>query len=574
MAETLPGSGQVIDGRYRLDIPIGQGGFSTVYRGEHLEMNRTVAIKIFGSGPVDPTATQQRAARFVEEARMVSRLTHPNTVTIHDFGIDDGGTAFLVMEFIEGPTLGEVIIEESPLSRQRVIAIFLQILGSLEEAHHHRILHCDIKPANIMLHRNFKGEDVIKVLDFGIARMLQVRPGDDEYDGVRNCFMGTPRFAAPEQLLGEELSLATDVYAVGALLWTCLTGRPMIADRSFDVCLEKAVDSRPWKLPTDAGLDNDLTAIIERAVRKRPDERFQDAQAMRNALLECTTMDENSLPKPRTSPFDTESAKTVDPNLDGDDEENYFLNPDAAPPPESARQQPERPPRPIGAEHEPLELDLPDSSGGGHEPLEIEDNIAGSWTPENSHSTGRNDDSHTPQDERDSLAGLLFRPQILIGAVAFVVAAVVAVAIVFTLVGDSAPSPADPDATATAEAESDDPPPVSSLAERSRFSPEGIATAIRTQGWRIDEFREPIEFNRYIYRPMTVYRGDVRLEVILLEAHDDEIRAQLEADTDASDERVTLDHIVVRIRPRDEIDRNSAIAIRQFLEEFRNLADE
>src|SRR5690554_5535277 len=220
--------GKVIGEKYRLDELIGRGGFSNVYGGLHTGMDRRVAVKIFDpSQPAnrDPARAIRRAERFEREARLVSQLNHPNTVTIFDYGVADEGMLYLVMEYIEGPTLKQAIVDGAPFDERRAVTTFLQILGSLEEAHHRNMLHRDLKPANIMLTRNFKGEEIVKVLDFGIARIVGESAPETGPNG-RKLFLGTPRYASLEQLRGLELSYATDVFAVGALLFETLVGQP------------------------------------------------------------------------------------------------------------------------------------------------------------------------------------------------------------------------------------------------------------------------------------------------------------------------------------------------------------
>ncbi len=336
MSDDVLEAGGTIAGKYEIHSTIGRGGFSQVYRGVHRAMNRTVAIKIFdpaSHGSDSPDRTAWRAERFEREARLVSRLRHPNTVTIFDYGLEPDGRAYLVMEYIEGRTLDSVIRREGPLGRERTVTIFLQVLASLEEAHHLEILHRDLKPANIMLTTNFKGQEIAKVLDFGIARMLRDRPAKDKKGRL---FLGTPRYAAPEQLAMRQLSLATDIYCVGTLLWECIVGSPMVPTGDVRECIRLAAHPDPWRVPANADVDPDLQTIIETAVAKNPAHRYQNAAQMIEALEGCTSIVRSELPDIRpTSPF-AAGDDIADPNLlEADEADSYFLTPEkpASPPP-------------------------------------------------------------------------------------------------------------------------------------------------------------------------------------------------------------------------------------------------
>ncbi len=564
-------SGTIIGDKYRLDRPIGRGGFGTVYQAVHTAIERTVAIKIFDPADpahVDPTKAKERADRFVKEARLVSQLEHPNTVTIHDFGLEDDGKAYLVMEFIEGLTLGELLNEEAPLDRQRTITIFLQILGSLEEAHHRSILHRDLKPSNIMLTENFKGEEIVKVLDFGIARMLQQKPADtDESDDQETSFCGTPRYCAPEQLLEGELSLSTDVYGVGSLMWACLVGRPMMPSGEFFDFLRHATHPRPWTIPDEADVDADLSAIIEKAVRKSPPDRYDDASTMLAALRQYSTVTEGDLPEIRHTPFDNQQ-RIVDPNIvDPDEAENYFLNPDNADdgsPENSRRPAPKKVADRSKKEPAPLELDTD---------AVPEVNREGRRKPQPS----RRDHSRSHVNSRSNggdpstIVELLRRPQTIIGAVAFVAAAVIAIFLLANSEIDITPEAERQAALSDDSSAPVDEEILAQLADESIYSVDGILLSLRTQGWRVDDSRDTIAMSRYRYRPATVYRDELQIDIAIYETHDSQTRLEVENQVAYPDESITFDHIVVRVSPRNAEAEVAARQLTAFLANYRDL---
>ena len=280
---------RIVADKYRLDEVIGRGGFSAVYRGEHLAMSRVVAIKILKPqkvmGVEDDTSTQ----RFSREAKVISQLQSPYTITVFDYGTEDG-LLYLVMEYVDGRSLKEVIKKDREVfGPERAVKLAIQMLSSLEEAHHYGVLHRDLKPANIMLARDFRGEEIVKVVDFGIAKVLQdAQQSESVEPGLTqdNSFVGTPRYAAPEQLFAQRLSAATDIYGVGLILWEMLTGKPAVSFSSWYDCSTFHMENRksPMLMPASANVPPGLAAVVERAVMRHVPQRYQNAAEMRKAL--------------------------------------------------------------------------------------------------------------------------------------------------------------------------------------------------------------------------------------------------------------------------------------------------
>ena len=562
--------GDTLADKYIIDASIGAGGFSHVFAARHEAMERTVAIKVFDPqhhGSDDPSRTAGRALRFEQEARLVSQLGHPNTVTLYDFGIDNH-RAYLVMEFVDGQTLEQRVKAHGALDPDEAISIILQVLASLEEAHHNQILHRDLKPANIMLTRNFKGEQVVKVLDFGIAQILT---GDTDDDG-EPLFLGTPRYAAPEQIFSQKLTYATDIYGAGSLLWYALAGKPMVPTSDIKRCAAIAKLDPPWRFPDDIDIGQGLRRVLEKAVAKQPDRRYQNAPTFAQALQEATTIDLDDLPEFKPSSRRREQATIVDPNvIDADDSENIFLNPDAAPPPPApyaalrqsdpsrlppSHRQPtsSKPSRP-SRDPTPIPLDAPNPPASSPPPTEPSPPAASRPQP-------LPDDSDGGPDKR-LLAG--------------VAVAVIAGALGFFLLwpGDDEPQATDASVTESAEASDEeisqpDEPQRASLADSSRFSVDGLLTAMRSAGWRVSNPGDPRPMRDYTMRSTVIDVGGERIDLTIYEVDEDDTHERLRRNVDPPDRYLVLDHIFLRITPRNREAFDQTRELRSFLQDFRD----
>ncbi len=208
--------GTTLQNQYRIEAELGRGGMGTVYRGTQLTIGRAVAIKVISEGYAGDLASIRR---FRREARITSQLTHPNTIRVFDFGLTEAGQVFLVMELLQGRELAEQLQDDGRLSLARAIDICVQVLGALEEAHAAGVVHRDLKPANIFMQR-VGDREIAKVMDFGIAK------GGAEHSQMTKTGMmiGTPSYMSPEQSRGERVGPATDLYAIGIILYELLTG--------------------------------------------------------------------------------------------------------------------------------------------------------------------------------------------------------------------------------------------------------------------------------------------------------------------------------------------------------------
>ena len=273
--------GRVLDDKYRLRGCIGIGGSGAVYKADQIALGRTVAVKILNE---DLTRDARLVKRFQDEALAASRLNHPNTVSIIDYGQTSDGLLYLVMEYLRGPTLTHLIAKEHPLPPARVLAILDQILAGVEEAHLAGVIHADLKSDNIIVEQRRTGQDQVKVVDFGIARLVNApREGED-----RNI-SGTPEYMAPELIGGAPPSVASDLYAVGIVAYELLTGQtPFVGGSAIDI-LSRQLKVEPTPPGRVVAVPPPIDQFVMRALAKRPADRFADAPAMREAITALTT---------------------------------------------------------------------------------------------------------------------------------------------------------------------------------------------------------------------------------------------------------------------------------------------
>jgi len=266
--------GTVVAGRFLVLKRLGAGGMGVVYQAEQLSVHRVVALKILHLQRYIDDKTL--AARFRTEAEAASRLTNPHTVTVFDFGEAEGGALFMAMEFLKGQTLTEELRSQGPLRWPRAFAIAEQIAGSIAEAHKSGIVHRDLKPDNVILVERNGETGFAKVLDFGIAKVLEPSGTDRRSHLTRTgMIFGTPQYMAPEQIRGEAVSPATDVYALGVMLYEMLAGRlPFTHESPMAILTMHLADKPPPLKDVAAGLPAEVVRIVERAMSKSAGDRY------------------------------------------------------------------------------------------------------------------------------------------------------------------------------------------------------------------------------------------------------------------------------------------------------------
>jgi serine/threonine protein kinase len=254
--------GSILDGRYRIDAVLGSGGMGRVYRGEHTGIGRAVAIKVLHA---DLNRNRDAAARFQREALASGRLDHPNIVGVSDFGVLGDGACYLVMEVLEGESLGERLDRDRRIPWRDALVIVQGVLSGLHHAHERGVVHRDIKPDNVFLAR--KGRDVIvKILDFGIAK-LYAGSADDPASTRAGLTVGTPAYLSPEQAVGGEITPASDIYSTSILLYEMLTGRAPFEDKDPLAMLGAHVSREPPAI-VEVAPDLELPPGLEDALQQ------------------------------------------------------------------------------------------------------------------------------------------------------------------------------------------------------------------------------------------------------------------------------------------------------------------
>ncbi|HEU5238698.1 MAG TPA: protein kinase [Pyrinomonadaceae bacterium] len=308
--------GETLAGKYLIEELIKSGGMGSVYRGKHILMDKRVAIKV-----LRPSLAMDDAvvARFSREAKAASRISHPHAVNVTDFGESENGVVFLVMEYLDGRTLKEIIKSEGAMPLARTVEIVRQVSGALDAAHEQGVIHRDLKSDNIMLSQTNGGEWA-KVLDFGIAKIQQPEGALDMDITAANLVIGTPQYMSPEQCSHSgPIDARSDVYSLGIIVYEMLAGRVPFSGESPTVIMMKQVQDEP---PSIFGFRPDLPAgigsVVTRALAKQPADRFQSAGDLSRALNEVSQTEGDSVLV--AAPATTPNAAVILPVDDVDEE--------------------------------------------------------------------------------------------------------------------------------------------------------------------------------------------------------------------------------------------------------------
>ena len=278
--------GQVVADRYHVLRKLGEGGMGQVYLAEHVKMGRRSAIKVMNPSMVhDPDAV----SRFNREAANASRITHPNVCAIYDFGETADGTIYLAMEFIEGEPLTSLLERDGALPPLRAAHIVVQVAEALQAAHDLGIVHRDLKPDNVMVGRGRDGADVVKVVDFGIAKAVG---GEDSQKVTKTgLVVGTPEFMSPEQLAGDKLDGRSDIYSLALVLYKMLTGKLPFEATTVQETMIKRLTDDPLTLAAvrpDRTFPAGLQETLDAALTRSPADRYQSAAKFANDLAAVT----------------------------------------------------------------------------------------------------------------------------------------------------------------------------------------------------------------------------------------------------------------------------------------------
>jgi serine/threonine-protein kinase len=279
----------ILNGRYRIIERIGSGGMSVVYKAQDLSLGRIVALKVLHESLTDDEGFLRR---FQREAHAAANLSHPNIVTVHDIG-QDGNRHYIVMEFVDGRTLKQLVRLQNqqgrPLSLQRALDLAIQVCAGIGYAHRANLIHCDVKSQNILVTR----DERVKVADFGIARAMS----EATQHTLDSQIWGTPHYFSPEQAAGLPATPASDVYAIGVVLFELLTGRlPFIADTHTALALKHMHEPPPRAAEINPLVPQQLDQILQKVLAKEPAARYRTADqlgrilsAYRDSGLQATT---------------------------------------------------------------------------------------------------------------------------------------------------------------------------------------------------------------------------------------------------------------------------------------------
>ena len=273
--------GRVVDGRYKVIEVIGRGGMGVVYRVEHMRMGKVAAMKVLHRDLVGDAEIQQR---FEREAAAVSKLHHPHTVQVFDFG-SANNALYLIMEYVRGQDLARILERDGALPWARAAPVLAQICGALQEAHELGIVHRDLKPENVLITRTTAGRDYAKVLDFGLAKLEQ--PAGPRTETDRQQIVGTPYFMPPEQIRGDDVDARTDIYSFGALMFELLTGQHLYSGSTAVGVLTKHLTAEPdapsMRTPK-LGIPPEVDHICRKALSRDPSQRWASASELAEAI--------------------------------------------------------------------------------------------------------------------------------------------------------------------------------------------------------------------------------------------------------------------------------------------------
>jgi serine/threonine-protein kinase len=311
--------GRILSDRYHVLRKLGEGGVGHVYLAEHLGMGRTVALKVLSA---EHMASAQAAAEFIDEAKTVGKIGHHNIIDIYYGAQTPDGLVFLAMEYLEGRDLGRVLMEEGPLPWERLRPIFLQATSALAAVHAHGIVHRDLKPDNLFLVRRSDGGEMLKVLDFGVAKALGT------LELTQRSVSGTPQYMSPEQTVGRDVDHRSDIYSLGCVMYQMVTGAlPFTAESVIDLMAKHSYEAPqpPRERRPDLNIPLGVEKVVLRAMEKNPAHRFSSMQEMHESMARLRMTSSTALPATHDSHRALRTLRLDDPIIDHKTRRRYRL---------------------------------------------------------------------------------------------------------------------------------------------------------------------------------------------------------------------------------------------------------
>lgn len=285
-ASNDPWIGKTLDGRYLILEEIGKGGMGTVYKAQHLTLKHTtVAVKVLSVSQSNDRDKQFR--RFDQEAKAASKVKHPHLTTVTDFGLADDESPYLVMDLVKGTSLSAELERHGRFDPVRSMRIFMQICEGMEAAHNCGIIHRDLKPSNIILEKDSNGNDFVRVVDFGIAKLaMEAIEASPKLTQTGEIF-GSPLYMSPEQCLGNKLDRRSDIYSLGCLMYETLNGSPPLVGANAVQTIFRHINDAPSQDTLERlRVPSGLVSLVLQALEKQPEDRPQTMEALRKELVE------------------------------------------------------------------------------------------------------------------------------------------------------------------------------------------------------------------------------------------------------------------------------------------------
>ena len=278
----------VFAGRYRIEKVIGSGGMGMVYKAMHVFLERNVAIKVLHP---ESALDLKTIAQFKRESQAASALKHPNIVTVYDFAVTDLGEPFLVMDYVDGISLDKLFERTNFHEKKRYLDIFMQVCDGLAVTHAHGLVHCDLKPSNIMIEIDASGSDCVRIVDFGLAKAIPKAPTVQSKLTDSFEITGSPLYMSPEQCSSSCLDARSDIYSLGCIMYEAFTGKPVFNGKSAYKVFSQHLSEQPLPfaaiLPAEQNLSA-LETIVFKTLKKRPEERYQSILELQQDLIKAS----------------------------------------------------------------------------------------------------------------------------------------------------------------------------------------------------------------------------------------------------------------------------------------------